>query len=265
MSRPIPQQQQHHHQQQYVQHNHPSMSTSPLNSNMMSRARSSSGANSKASLSQSPTGGGSSFLASSPQQQSFIKKAAASSTSSTAGLTAEEYELLNQKKERFQTCKEVLDRLHWDESLADVLSNLSMIYKDRFEGDVLIAYSEYENSELKDDLPEHRIQSFIYRDQHVFWDKNKRIDLIDNKEIFALIDSYLNPQQPQPSSEAKKKKKKSKLPSVRLDKSAASTLVKHVNSGDNLTGEDGEEYEEEDDEIEEYMAEYDEMYGQYLK
>ncbi|KAF0978725.1 hypothetical protein FDP41_002545 [Naegleria fowleri] len=269
-SRPIPQQQQQHYhqQQQYVQHanHHPSLSTSPINSSnmMMSRARSS----------QSPTGSSSVLLASSPTQQNFIKmKAASSSTTSSAeGLTAEEYELLNQKKERFQTCKEVLDRLHWDDQLSDVLSNLSMIYKDRFEGDVLIAYSEYENSELKEDLPEHRIQTLIYRDQHVFWDKNKRIDLISNKEIFALIDSYLNPQdtQTQQANTAetkKKKKKKSKLPSVRLDKSAASTLVKHHNyaSGDNLlVGEDGEEYEEEEDEIEEYMAEYDEMYGQYL-
>jgi len=44
-------------------------------------------------------------------------------------LTQEEEEMMNQKRERFQTCKEVIDRLHWDESLADVLSNLSMIYK----------------------------------------------------------------------------------------------------------------------------------------
>ncbi|EFC35402.1 predicted protein [Naegleria gruberi] len=219
-------------------------------SSSSSRSRSSSNANSDV-ISSSP-----SHLSSSPSMMEYYKKSSGSSP-----LSKEEEELMNQKKERFQTCKEVIDRLNWDESLADVMQNLAMIYKDRFEGDVFISYSEYENSELKEDLPQHRIQSLIYRDEHVFWDKNKRIDLITSKEIFPIIDSYLNPTEPidetSQGAEIKKKKKKNSKPSISLEKSKASTLLK-TTSGENLE-------DDEEDEIDQYIAEYDEEYGMYLK
>ena len=230
-------------------HHSVSSSTIPLSSSPSARGRSLSNTNASPTLlSQSP-------LSTSPIHQMIMMK----KTTSNEALTAEEVELMNQKKERFQTCKEVLDRLHWDTALSDVMQNLSMIYKDRFEGDILIAWDEFENSELKEDLPEHRIQTFIYRDQHVFWDKNKRIDLISSKEIFPLIDSYINPT-PQTNTthtiELKKKKKKSKLPMVSLDKSK---LVKSKSNDD--MDRDGEE----EDEVDEYIAEYDEIYGRYMK
>ena len=87
--------------------------------------------------------------------------------------------------------------------------------------------------------------------------------MIGTKEIFTLIDNYLNPK-PEETTESveKKKKKKNNKPIISLEKSKASTLIKSTSKG---SGEQLDEYDEEDDDFDEYCQEYDEMYGQYLK
>ncbi|KAL9646501.1 hypothetical protein ABK040_006560 [Willaertia magna] len=162
-------------------------------------------------------------------------------------LHTDEELLKNNKKERLTTCKEVINRLHWDETLTDVLQNLSFIYKDRFEGNIKISYQEFLNSELKDDLPEHRIQTLIYRDVHVFWDKNERIDLTSNDEIYNLIGQYNNTTVPNIVNNVESKKKTKR------------TIVKV----DMLNDKTELNYDSEDD-YSEYYDEYDSKYGKYL-
>ncbi|KAL9655333.1 hypothetical protein ABK040_011174 [Willaertia magna] len=159
-------------------------------------------------------------------------------------------ELLKVKKKQSLTrCKEIINRLNWDETLNDILQNFSFIYKDRFEGNIKISYQEYLNSELKDDLPEHRIQTLIYRDIHIFWDKNKRIDLTKNGEIYSLINQYnKNNVIVNNSNNNVNNKKKVKRTIIKVDMLNDKTEIN---------------YDSEDD-YTEYFDEYDSIYGKYL-
>ncbi|KAL9650464.1 hypothetical protein ABK040_004688 [Willaertia magna] len=163
-------------------------------------------------------------------------------------LQTDEELLKIKKKQSLTRCKEIINRLHWDETLNDVLQHFSFIYKDRFEGNIKISYQEYLNSELKDDLPEHRIQTLIYRDIHIFWDKNKRIDLTRNDEIYNLINQYNNQNVSVNNNINKESKKKVKRTIVKVDMLNDKTEI---------------DYDSEDDYLE-YYDEYDSKYGKYL-
>ncbi|KAL9655176.1 hypothetical protein ABK040_008951 [Willaertia magna] len=162
-------------------------------------------------------------------------------------LLTDEVLLKNNKKERLAPCKEIINRLHWDDTLVDVLQHFSFIYKDRFEGNIKISYQEYLNSELKDDLPEHRIQTLIYRDNHIFWDKNQRIDLINNGEIYYLIEKYTTFVTNAVNNDNRELKKKNKRTIVEVDMLQDKIV----------------DFDSEDDYVH-YYDEYDLMFGKYL-
>ncbi|KAF0974825.1 hypothetical protein FDP41_006299 [Naegleria fowleri] len=184
-------------------------------------------------------------------------------------LAREEEEWLK-KKPKFLTCKEALDRIMWDQDLTDAYTHLSMVYKDRFEGDTLISYEEFMNSDLAEELPQHRIQQLIYRDQFVFWDKRNRIDMLSNGKLREFIMECLRQeqvieeeqaqefttilQQPPSSSATSSKPKKQNKKNKKI-------MKEFVRAQD--ANEKGLKSEEED-ELERYMEEYDEEYSRYL-
>ncbi|KAG2378231.1 hypothetical protein C9374_008374 [Naegleria lovaniensis] len=181
-------------------------------------------------------------------------------------IAREEEEWLK-KKPKFLTCKEALDRIMWDQDLSDAYSHLSMVYKDRFEGDTLISYEEFLNSDLAEELPQHRIQQLIYRDQFVFWDKRNRIDMLSNGQLREFIVACLKQEQAieeeqaqefttilQPSTQKPKKQNKKNKKIMKEFVRAQDANDKGVKSSD----------DEEEDELERYMEEYDEEYSRYL-
>lgn len=189
-------------------------------------------------------------------------------------LTQEEMEWLK-KKPRFLTCKEALDRIMWDLDLKDAYIHLSMVYKDRFEGDTLISYEEFLNSDLAEELPQHRIQQLIYRDCYIFWDKKNRIDMLSNGQLreyivqfkkmemeknnemdesFSTIlqdSSSLSTTTLSTSTKQKKNKKDKKIMNEYIRQTTFSKVETQNSTSD------------EEDEYEQYMDEYDEINDEY--
>ena len=173
------------------------------------------------------------------------------------------------KKPKFLTCKEAIYRIIWDTDLQDAYSHLSMVYKDRFEGDTLISYEEFLNSDLVEELPQHRIQQFIYREEFIFWDKRERIDMLSNGKLSQVIKEYLRKEEQEredeqaqfttilqttePSSQSKKQTSKKK------NKKIMSEFLRAQDKQDsNLSNSDS------DSELDRYMDEYDEKFTQYF-
>ncbi|EFC45699.1 hypothetical protein NAEGRDRAFT_66472 [Naegleria gruberi] len=186
---------------------------------------------------------------------------------------AEEETIWLKKKERFLTCKEAINRIMWDSDLNDAYLHLSMIYKDRFEGDTFISYEEFLNSDLAEELPQHRIQQLMYRDEYVFWDKNNRIDMLSNGQLGELILKFkkeeqeriarehaefttvLQPTTPETSTLKSCSQKKNKK-----NKKIMKEFVRNQETGKQIVSSI-----DEDDEYEQYMEEYDEQYSIYSK
>ncbi|EFC41622.1 hypothetical protein NAEGRDRAFT_80630 [Naegleria gruberi] len=187
-------------------------------------------------------------------------------------LIAQEEAEWTKKKDRFLTCKEALNRIMWDSDLNDAYLHLSMIYKDRFEGDTFISYEEFLNSDLAEELPQHRIQQLIYRDEYVFWDKNNRIDLLSNGQLRELILKFQREEEeriareqaefttvlqptptPETSTSSKKKNKKNKK-----------IMKEFVRNQETVQQYNSSSSSEEEDDYDQYMEEYDEQYSRYL-
>ena len=172
-----------------------------------------------------------------------------------------EQDLWLQKKPRFLTCKEAMDRILWDPELSDVYPNLSMIYKDRFEGDTFITYEEFLNSDLAEELPQHRIQQLIYCEEIVFWDKRNRIDMLSNNALLTLIQERIQRVEREgkafemsnvlePSQPSKKPQKKNKK--IMKEFNRQQTEAQHKIDSTSF-----------DDDFERYMDDYDREYGSF--
>jgi len=174
------------------------------------------------------------------------------------------------KKPRFLTCKEAMDRIQWDPELTDAYQHLSFIYKDRFEGDTFISYEEFLNSDLAEELPQHRIQQLIYREEIIFWDKRNRIDMLSTGELAGIIQNIKRKEQeaqdalnnalnnystvltpaPKETSKSKKQQKKNKKIMKEFTRQQTSDKVHTTSSSD-----------EDDSDFDRYMDEYDEQFG----
>lgn len=64
-----------------------------------------------------------------------------------------------------------MNRITWDEHLDK--SEFSIVYEDRFLGDIEIKFDEFKNTEIKI----HRIKIFK-KNGEIVWDRERKIDLL---------------------------------------------------------------------------------------
>lgn len=79
--------------------------------------------------------------------------------------------VLNVKKEKLRTAKNIIDKITWDPNMK--AEDFRVGFLDKFEGILEMPFSELEGSEIKD----YRIEYFK-RGKEVVWDKKKRIDIL---------------------------------------------------------------------------------------
>jgi poly(A) polymerase len=79
--------------------------------------------------------------------------------------------VLNVKKEKLRTAKNIIDKIMWDPNIK--AEDFRVGFLDKLEGVLEMPFSELESSEIK----EYRIEYFK-RGKEVVWDKKKRIDIL---------------------------------------------------------------------------------------
>lgn len=79
--------------------------------------------------------------------------------------------VLNVKKEKLRTAKNIIDKITWDPNIK--AEEFRVGFLDKLEGVLEMPFSELESSEIK----EYRIEYFK-RGKEVVWDKKKRIDIL---------------------------------------------------------------------------------------